>query len=80
MPLRVHEVRLPLDAPDAALLPAVLQKAGLREEEVGSFRVVRRSLDRRRRVPVFSFIVDLAMGNEALPALDGGWTPARGGR
>lgn len=60
MALRVSDIRLPPDREDE-LLPAALRKAGLQAGEVEEWRVVRRSLDRRRRALVFHFTVDLVV-------------------
>ena len=59
MPLRVHQIRVPVDGDEAELLKQALRKAGVGADAVRSLEVVRRSLDRRRRTPVFSFTVDL---------------------
>lgn len=75
MPVTVHQIRLPLDAPEEALLDAALKKGRLRRREVRDFRVLRRSLDRRRRTPVFCWSVELALKGEPNAAPEPGWTP-----
>lgn len=65
MPLRVSEVRVPVDGGDGVLLARALRKAGLNDEDVTSLEVVRRSIDRRRAEPVFSFTVDLHLADES---------------
>ena len=65
MPLRVNEVRVAIDGDEDVLLAAALKRAGVRRDDVTSLHVVRRSLDRRRREPMFSFIVDLHLADES---------------
>ena len=68
MPLRVNEVRVPVEGDERMLLARALQKAGLKDDDVTSLEVVRRSLDRRRADPVFSFTVDLHLADESRSA------------
>lgn len=65
MPLRVNEIRVPIDGGEQDLLARALKKAGLRPDEVTNLQVVRRSLDRRRREPMFAFTVDLHLVDES---------------
>jgi uncharacterized FAD-dependent dehydrogenase len=51
------------------LLARALQKAGLKDDDVTSLEVVRRSLDRRRAEPIFSFTVDLHLADESRSAI-----------
>lgn len=59
MPIRVREIRLPLDGDDSTLIARALARAGLEESEVKSVECASQSLDRRRRIPEFVYAFDL---------------------
>lgn len=64
--LRLTELRLPLDHPDEALRPAILQRLGLDDAELLSFTVFRRNHDARRKSAiVLNYTVDLEVRDEA---------------
>ena len=64
--LRLTELRLPLDHPDEALRPAILQRLGLGDAELLSFTVFSRNHDARRRSAiVLSYTIDLEVRDEA---------------
>lgn len=63
--LRLTELRLPLDHPDDALRPAILQRLGLRDAELLSFTVFRRNHDARKKTAiVLTYTVDLELRDE----------------
>ena len=65
--LRLTELRLPLDHPDEALRPAILQRLGLDDGELLSFTVFRRNHDARRKSAiVLSYTIDLEVRDEAV--------------
>ncbi|GAB0119137.1 NAD(P)/FAD-dependent oxidoreductase [Acidisoma sp. 7E03] len=64
--LRVTEVKLPLDHPPEALLPAVAARLGLAPEAVSQHTVIRRGYDARRRSAIeLVYTVDVAVPDEA---------------
>ncbi|HTI02968.1 MAG TPA: NAD(P)/FAD-dependent oxidoreductase [Acidisoma sp.] len=64
--LRVTEVKLPLDHPPEALLPAVAARLGLGPEAVEAHVVVRRGYDARRRSAIeLVYTVDVVVADEA---------------
>ncbi|MEE9391248.1 MAG: FAD-dependent oxidoreductase [Planctomycetota bacterium] len=65
MPLRVTEMRMPLDGDERALAQRALQHAGLEASDVSSIELVRQSVDKRRRPPVFVCTFDLHLAPHA---------------
>lgn len=64
--LRITEVKLPLDHPPEALLPAVAARLGLAPAAVASHTVIRRGYDARRRSAIeLVYTVDVAVPDEA---------------
>ena len=65
--IRVTELALPLDHPEQALRAAILQRLQLREAELLSFTVFKRSYDARKKNSEikFVYIIDLAVQDEA---------------
>jgi uncharacterized protein len=49
MPLRVSNIRLPVEEPESALADAVAQRLGVRSDELTQWRILRKSLDARSR-------------------------------
>ena len=49
MPLRVTNLALPVDAPEASLRDVIVRRLGLRSEELTNWRLLRKSLDARSR-------------------------------
>ena len=49
MPLRVTNLSLPVDAPEASLRDVIARRLGLRSEDLTSWRLLRKSLDARSR-------------------------------
>ena len=57
--LRITELRLPLDHPDDALRPAIVKRLQLRDADLKSFTVFKRSYDARKKsAMVFIYTVD----------------------
>ena len=48
-----------------------LARAGVADADVASIEIIRRSLDRRRRTPVFAFTIDVHLEGEPVPATEG---------
>ncbi len=64
--LRVTELRLPPDHPDAALRQALLQRLGVPEADLRRFDIVKRSVDARKKsAVVLIYSVDCALADEA---------------
>ncbi|SDU21952.1 NAD(P)/FAD-dependent oxidoreductase [Halopseudomonas salegens] len=65
--IRVTELALPLDHPQAALRAAILQRLQLRDEELLQFTVFKRSYDARKKNSEikFVYIIDLSVQDEA---------------
>ncbi|HYZ30813.1 MAG TPA: hypothetical protein VE684_00870 [Crenalkalicoccus sp.] len=64
--LRLTELRLPLDHPEAALRAAVLRRLRLREDELLSLTIVRRGQDARKPGAIMLvYTLDLALRDEA---------------
>jgi len=62
MPLRLTNIRLPVEAPEDDLPSTLAQTLGVRPEELGRWRILRKSLDARKRTSlewVYSAVVDL---------------------
>src|SRR5688572_3502532 len=67
--LRINNLRLPVEAPEAELPQRIARQLGLRTDDLGTWRILRKSLDARARDDlrfVYSVTVDL-------PASD--WRP-----
>ncbi|WP_152207957.1 NAD(P)/FAD-dependent oxidoreductase [Marinobacter changyiensis] len=65
--IRVTELALPLEHPEQALRPAILQRLQLRDAELLHYTVFKRSYDARKKNSEikFVYIVDLAVNDEA---------------
>ena len=50
--LRITELRLPLDHREDALRPAIVARLGLRDAELTSFKVFKRSYDARKKTAI----------------------------
>ena len=66
MPLRVSQIRLPLNGDESEVLTRALKRAGVAEEEVASIEIVRQSMDRRRRTPEFVYTIDIHLLDPSL--------------
>ena len=51
--IKVSDIKLPVDADQAALIKKAAHEAGIRPEEIREFEIVRRSLDARRKPDLF---------------------------
>jgi uncharacterized protein len=72
--LRITELRLPLDHPEDALRPAIVQRLRIRDAELKSVAVFKRSHDaRKKHAMVFIYTVDCELQDEArvLAAFEG---------
>ncbi|MFW6158162.1 MAG: NAD(P)-binding protein, partial [Planctomycetota bacterium] len=58
MPVRLHNIRIDIDADDAGLLDAAAERLRLPAEQVVSARIVRRAVDARARRPALVYTVD----------------------
>jgi uncharacterized FAD-dependent dehydrogenase len=63
--LRITEVRLPLDHPEAALRAALLARLGIAPEALVAFSVFRRGVDARKRPVTFTYTLDAEFRDEA---------------
>ncbi|WAB99190.1 MULTISPECIES: NAD(P)/FAD-dependent oxidoreductase [Pseudomonas] len=65
--LRITELKLPLDHPDEALREAIVQRLGIRDEQLLSFNLFKRSYDARKKNSelLFIYTIDLETSNEA---------------
>jgi len=63
--LRITEVRLPLDHPEAALRAALLDRLGIAPEALVAFTVFRRGVDARKRPVTFTYTLDAEVRDEA---------------
>jgi len=65
--LRITELKLPLDHPDEALREAIVQRLGIRDEQLLSFNLFKRSYDARKKNSelLFIYTIDLEASNEA---------------
>lgn len=62
MPLRIHNLRRPVEEPEAALLEAIARRLQLPVEEIAAWRILRKSLDARSRHDlefVYSLVVEV---------------------
>ena len=65
--LRITELKLPLDHPEEALRPAIVQRLGIADADLQSFTLFKRSYDARKKNSELQFIytVDLEARDEA---------------
>jgi len=65
--LRITELKLPLDHPDEALREAIVQRLGIRDEQLLGFTLFKRSYDARKKNSelLFIYTIDLETSNEA---------------
>ncbi|WP_166358804.1 NAD(P)/FAD-dependent oxidoreductase [Pseudomonas akapageensis] len=65
--LRITELKLPLDHPDEALRPAIVQRLGIADDELLEFTLFKRSYDARKKSSELHFIytIDLSVRDEA---------------
>ncbi len=62
MPLKVSNIRLPVEEPESALADAVARRLGVKSDELTQWRILRKSLDARSRTGlrfVYSTVVHL---------------------
>src|SRR5580704_11113475 len=86
MPLKISNIRLPVEEPESSLADAVARRLGIKSDEMTQWRILRKSLDARSRTGlrfVYSAVVHLPeenwrfAGNDA-PAADIQWfAPSR---
>ena len=64
--LRITELKLPLDHPDEALREAIVQRLGIRDDQLLSFNLFKRSYDARKKNSelLFIYTIDLETNNE----------------
>src|SRR5580658_7573434 len=86
MPLRVSNIRLPVEEPESALADAVAHRLGVKSNELTQWRILRKSLDARSRTGlrfVYSAVVhlpeeDRRFRSDAAPKEDIEWfAPSR---
>lgn len=65
--LRITELKLPLDHPDEALREAIVERLGIRDEQLLGFTLFKRSYDARKKNSelLFIYTIDLETSNEA---------------
>lgn len=64
--LRITELRLPLDHPEAALRPAVVQRLGIDDAALKAFTVFKRSYDARKKSAIqLIYTLDCELADEA---------------
>ncbi|MNO53470.1 FAD dependent oxidoreductase [compost metagenome] len=65
--LRITELKLPLDHPDEALRPAIVQRLGIADDELLEFTLFKRSYDARKKSSDLQFIytIDFCVRDEA---------------
>ena len=69
--LRITELRLPLDHREDALRPAIVARLGVRDADLPSFTVFRRSYDARKQtaiVLIYTVACELAVDASAVLA------------
>src|ERR1700722_5527836 len=62
MPLKVSNIRLPVEEPETAVAEAIARRVGLKSDELTRWRILRKSLDARSPRDlqfVYSAVVDL---------------------
>jgi hypothetical protein len=63
--LRIHDLRLPLGHDDAALRAAIVARLGVRDAELRSFRVAKRSVDARNKGAIaWIYVLDCDLARE----------------
>src|SRR5262245_9680088 len=70
--LRINNLRLPVEAPEAELPARIARRLGLRADDLGAWRILRKSLDARAREDL-RFVYSVAVET---PARD--WAPSPG--
>lgn len=70
--LRINNLRLPVEAPEAELPARVARRLGLRADDLGAWRILRKSLDARARDDL-RFVYSVAVESPAES-----WTPSPG--
>ncbi|MGZ5200536.1 MAG: NAD(P)/FAD-dependent oxidoreductase [Telluria sp.] len=64
--LRIAELKLPLDHPEPALRAALLQRLGVRDDELVDFTVFKRAYDARKKSAIWLiYTIDASVKNEA---------------
>lgn len=65
--LRITELKLPLDHPEEALRPAIIQRLGIADSELLDFSLFKRSYDARKKSSEIHFIytIDCSLQDEA---------------
>ena len=65
--LRITELKLPLDHPEEALRPAIVQRLGITDSELLDFTLFKRSYDARKKSTELHFIytIDCQVSDEA---------------
>ena len=61
MPIRLHNIRIDIDAPDGAIARAAAGKLQLNPDRINRVRVVRRAVDSRKHRPFFVYTIDVAV-------------------
>jgi len=62
--LRLTEVKLPLDHPEAAIRTALLKRLGIAADDLSGFSVFRRAIDARKPAIAFIYTLDVEARNE----------------
>jgi len=63
--LRITEVKLPLDHPEAAVRAAILKRLGIAAGDLSGFSIFRRAVDARKPAIAFIYTLDADVRNEA---------------
>jgi len=63
--LRLTEVKLPLDHPEAAIRAAILKRLGVAADDLSGFSIFRRAIDARKPAIAFIYTLDVELRNEA---------------
>lgn len=68
MDLRINNLQLPVELPEAELPARIARRLGLRREAIGTWRILRKSLDARSRDRLkFVYSVSVALPGDDLP-------------
>ena len=63
--IRINELRLPLNHPEEALRPAIVSRLGIKDAQLTSFTVFKRSYDARKKAAmVLIYSIDCELENE----------------